>query len=101
MKDVGQKRFGDWWREFGCEIPEESWVQYSRKNFRNRLGEIDIIVEYEGHPVICEVKSRSSGKIDPSLFVILAKRTKHRKLYEVSITRHPNRLIMQPRFDVI
>ena len=71
------------------------------RNFRHRLGKIDIVAEYEGHLVICEVKSRSSGKIDPSLFVILAKRTKHRKLYEVSITRHPNKLIMQPRFDVI
>ena len=47
------------------------------RNIRHRLGEIDIVAEYEGHPIICEVKSRSSGKIDPSLFVILAKRTKH------------------------
>ena len=71
------------------------------RNFRHRLGEIDIVAEYEGHLVICEAKSRSSGKIVPSLFVILEKRTKHRKLYKVSITQHPNKLIMQPRFDVI
>ena len=70
------------------------------KNFRHRLGEIDIVSEYEGHLVICEVKSRSSGKIDPSLSVTLAKHTKLRKLYEVSITRHPNKLRMHPRFDV-
>ena len=71
------------------------------RNFRHRLGEIDIVAEYEGHLVICEVKSRSSGKIDPSLSVTLAKRTKLRKLYEVFITRHPNKLKIQPRFDVI
>ena len=71
------------------------------RNFRNRLSEIDIVDEYEGHLIICEVKSRSSGKIDPSLSVTLAKRTKLRKLYEVFITRHPNKLKMQPRFDVI
>ena len=35
------------------------------RNFRHRLGEIDILAEYEGHLVICEVKSRSSGKIHP------------------------------------
>jgi len=46
------------------------------RNFRHRLGEIDIVAEYEGHLVICEEKSRSSGKIDPSLPVTLAKRTK-------------------------
>ena len=31
------------------------------RNFRHRLGEIDIVAEYEGHLVICEVKSCSSG----------------------------------------
>jgi Holliday junction resolvase-like predicted endonuclease len=50
---------------------------------------------------VCEVKSSSNDKIDPSLSVTLAKRTKLRKLYEVFITRHPNKVKMQPRFDVI
>ena len=68
------------------------------RNFRHRLGEIDIVAEYEGHLVIYEVKSRSSSKIDPSLSVTLAKRTKLRKLYEVFITKHPNKLKMKPRF---
>ncbi len=71
------------------------------RNFRHRLGEIDIVAEYKDHLVICEVKSRSSGKIDPSLSVTLAKRTKLRKLYEVFITRYPSKLRLQPRFDVI
>ena len=68
------------------------------RNFRYRLGEIDIVAEYEGHLVICEVKSRSSGKTDPSLSATLAKRIKLRKLYEVFVTRHPNKLKMRPRF---
>ena len=68
------------------------------RNFRYRLGEIDIVAVHKGHLAICEVKSRSSGKIDPSLSVTLAKRTKLRKLYEVFATRHPNKLKMKPRF---
>ena len=79
-------------RVSGYSIPE--------KSFRNRLGEIDIVAKYQDHLVICGVKSRSSGKIDSSLSVTLAERTKFRKLYEVSITRHPNKLRMHPRFDV-
>ena len=71
------------------------------RNFRYRLGEIDIVAEYEGRLVICEVKSRSSGKLDLPLSINLAKRTKLRKFYEVFITGHPNKLRMQPRFDVI
>ena len=71
------------------------------RNFRYRLGEIDIVAEYEGHLVICEVKSRSSGKTDPSLSATLAKRTKLRRLCEVFIAEHPNKLKMQPCFDVI
>ncbi len=51
--------------------------------------------------MICEVKSRSSSKIDASFSVTLAKRTKLRKLYEVFITNYPSKLKMQPRFDVI
>ncbi|MDG2198468.1 MAG: YraN family protein [SAR324 cluster bacterium] len=71
------------------------------RNFRHRLGEIDIVADYEGYLVVCEVKFRSSGKIDPSFSVTLAKRTKLRKLYEVFINRYPGKLRMQPRFDVI
>ena len=52
-----------------------------KRNFRHRLGKIDIVAEYEGHLAICEVKSRSSSKIDPYLSVTLAKHTKFRKLY--------------------
>ena len=78
-------------------------LKYSilERNFRHRLGETDIVAEYESHLVIYEVKSRSSGKIDPSLSVTLAKSTNLRQLYEVFITRHPNKLRMQPRFEVI
>ena len=78
-------------------------LRYSipERNFGHHLGEIDIVAEYEGHLIICEVKSRSSSKIDPSLSVTLAKRIKLRKLYEVFITRHPNKLKMQTCFDVI
>ena len=78
-------------------------LEYSilERNFRHRLGEIDIVAEYKYHLVNCEVKSRSSGNIDPSLSVTLAKRTKLRKLYEVFINQHPSKLRMQPRFDVI
>ena len=67
------------------------------KNFRHRLGEIDV-AEYEGLLVVCEVKSSSKDKIDPSLSVTLANRAELRKLYEVFITRHPNKLKMKPRF---
>jgi len=67
------------------------------RNFRHRLGEIDV-AEYEGLLVVYGVKPSSNDKIDPSLSVTLAKRTKLRKLYEVFITGHPNKLKMKPRF---
>ena len=54
------------------------------EKLQTRLGEIDIVAEYEGHLVIFD-KISFSGKIDPSLSVTLAKRTKLRKLYEVFI----------------
>ena len=100
MIDVCQERFGDSWREFGCEIFGESIVCYFVKNFRHRLDEIDIAAEYEGHLVICEAKSRSGSEIDLTRSVTLVKRTKLRKLYEVFITRHPNKLRMHPRFNL-
>ena len=70
------------------------------RNFRHRLGEIDV-AEYKGLLVVCEVKSSSNDKIDPSLSVTLAKRTKLRRFCEVFIAEHPNKLKMQPCFDVI
>ena len=71
------------------------------RNFRHRLGEIDIVAEYEGHLVICEVKSRSSGKIDPSLFGYSGEAHQTQKTLRSIHYRHPNKLKMQPRFDVI
>ena len=88
----GENLAAKYLESLGCIILE--------RDFRHRLGEIDIVAEYEGHLVICEAKSRSSSEINLTRSVTLVKRTKLRKLYEVFITRHPNKLRMHPRFDV-
>ena len=70
------------------------------RNFRCRLGEIDIIARDGEHLVFCEVKTRREGGLHPFLSVTQRKQRKLRQLGVYYLSRH--RLEhLQTRFDVI
>lgn len=70
------------------------------RNFRCRLGEIDIIAENQKYLVFVEVKTRARGSmLLPREAVDAKKRARIIKAAEMYLVIHGVRL--QPRFDVI
>ncbi len=70
------------------------------RNFRCRLGEIDIIARKENFIVFVEVKLRKSFRYGTAReYVTLSKQRKIILAAEFWLAGHPTRL--QPRFDVV
>lgn len=71
------------------------------RNFRCKIGEIDLIASKDGFLVFIEVKTRTADSgMHPSLSVTGRKQEKVRRVGEYYQARNPG-LVQQPRFDVI
>ncbi len=63
--------------QIACDFLQESGYRIVERNHRSRLGELDIIAEYEEFIVFCEVKTRrGTGGPHPSLSVTAKKNCK-------------------------
>jgi len=81
---------------------EEKGIQILEKNFRSRMGEIDIVALDEGTIVFAEVKAWSSYGIDALEHAIDSR--KQHKIIETSkyfLSLHREYRYMAIRFDVI
>ena len=83
-----------------CEHLARQGLTVLERNFRCRLGEIDIIAQDGEHLVFCEVKTRRESGLHPFLSVTQRKQRKLRQLGLYYLSRH--RLEhLQTRVDVI
>ncbi|MBU3917445.1 YraN family protein [bacterium] len=91
---LGESIAADFLKEKGYFIRE--------KNFRCKIGEIDLIADRNEYLVFVEVKSRYAGKmnISPLISMTKAKCKKLRILGELYLVQK-KLLKRQPRFDVI
>ena len=72
-----------------------------QRNFRCKIGEIDIVAETDEFLVFVEVKARSArSKVSPLISITSRKRNKLRKLAEFYILKY-KMYQKQPRLDVI
>ncbi len=79
---------------------ERNGYKIAEKNFRCPLGEIDLIATRGEFLVFIEVKTRTwGGPLHPSLSVNARKQAKVRQVGEFYCSQQ--RVILQPRFDVI
>lgn len=83
-----------------CEHLAQQGLTVLERNFRCRLGEIDIIARDGEHLVFCEVKTRREGGPHPFLSVTQRKQRKLRQLGAYYLSRH-HLEHLQPRFDAI
>lgn len=80
---------------------EANGYRIQERNYRCRVGEIDLIATTEAFLVFVEVKTRRAGNpLHPSLSVNARKQTKVRQVGEHYRSHHPE-VPLQPRFDVI
>ncbi|HUZ08909.1 MAG TPA: YraN family protein [Acidimicrobiales bacterium] len=90
---VGEGLAAEWYRARGFEVLDRNW--------RCRLGEIDLVCRSGDLLVICEVKSRSSDSFGaPVEAVTLAKRRRLRRLGTRWLAEHRVRCD-RVRFDVV
>ncbi|MBC8259219.1 MAG: YraN family protein [SAR324 cluster bacterium] len=87
--------------QIACDFMQEQGYRIVERNHRSRLGELDLIADYQEFLVFCEVKTRRGTKgPHPSLSVTAKKINKLRQLGEQYLIRM-HLTHMQPRFDVI
>ncbi|MDH4225909.1 MAG: YraN family protein [Deltaproteobacteria bacterium] len=97
----GKKQTGDRGEALAAVWLESKGYRLLERNFRCRLGEIDLVAAQGEYVVFVEVKSRMADTpLHPSLSVTRAKQARLRRLgefYCLTVLKAPR----QPRFDVI
>lgn len=82
-------------------VLEASGYRILHRNYRVRGGELDIVAEYEGALVFCEVKTRTSATFGlPEEAITVTKRRRLRRLALEYLQREGQRA-KTLRFDVI
>ena len=85
------KRLGQWGEEIAAKYLLDRGYKILDRNYRNTIGEIDIIGEKEGILVFVEVKTRNSIHADnflPEQSITPQKQAKLRKLGEMYMSKH-------------
>lgn len=95
----GARTLGRWGEDKVAEdLLRRGWTVVER-NYRCRMGEIDIIAEDDRYLVFVEVKLRKNGQYGAACeAVTLAKQRRLRTTAEYYLLSHPTQI--QPRFDV-
>ncbi len=95
----GARALGQWGEDRTAEWLQARGWRIVTRNFRCRMGEIDIIAENGRYLAFVEVKLRKDGSYGAACeAVTLSKRRKLRVTAEYYLMGHPTQL--QPRFDV-
>ena len=87
--------------EITCDFLKELGYSIVERNYRSRIGEIDIVSEHREYLVFGEVKTRRNRTgLHPSLLVNAKRIEKLRMLGEHYLSQK-HLMHLQPRFDVI
>lgn len=96
----GARTLGQWGEAQAAEYLRQQGWHIVAKNFRCRMGEIDLVAENGKYLAFVEVKLRKDGQHGSACeAVTLSKQRKLRTTAEYYLLCHPTRL--QPRFDVV
>jgi len=95
-----KKPIGDAGEDFAAAQLEAHGFRVIARNFRTRMGEVDIIARDARYLVFVEVKARKAGSmVAAEEAVDYHKQRRLRAAAEYYLAGHPNEL--QPRFDVM
>lgn len=96
---AGARALGQWGEEQAAQwLTQRGW-RILAKNFRCRMGEIDLVAENGTYLAFVEVKLRKDDRFGSACEAVTpAKQRRLRVAAEYYLMRHPTEL--QPRFDV-
>lgn len=90
---------GQWGEQLVAKyLQKQGWIVVAR-NFRCRMGELDIVAKNEQYIIFVEVKLRKNDRFGSACEAVTpAKQHKLRIAAELYLAVHPT--LLQPRFDV-
>ena len=71
------------------------------RNFRTRIGEIDIIAKHKGRIVFVEVKTRRSGRYGDPKFAVTARKQRKISMVALEYLKKHHSMQTSARFDVV
>ena len=93
---------GAWGEDLAVEALTKKGYRILARNFRCRMGEVDVIAEKDRILAFVEVKLRKNSRYGtPREFVTPAKQRKLRLTASFWLAGHLSAAELQPRFDVI
>ena len=94
------RRLGQWGEQLVAEhLRRQGWTVVTR-NFRCRMGELDIVAKNEQYIIFVEVKLRKDDRFGSACEAVTpSKQRKLRITAQFYLVSHPTQL--QPRFDVV
>ncbi|MGB9779283.1 YraN family protein [Caldanaerobacter sp.] len=98
---MNKKAIGSQGEKIAAQYLQKKGYKILEKNFKCKIGEIDLIALYKGQIIFVEVKTRTSMNFGiPSEAVNFSKQQKILKIAQVymSISNYKH---FQPRFDII
>lgn len=94
------KLLGRWGEDLAAACLEQKKYNIIGRNYRTRMGEIDLIAQNRQYVVFAEVKLRKSSRFAQAReFVTAAKQERLRITAQLWLAENKTKL--QPRFDVI
>ena len=94
------RRLGQWGEQLVAEhLQGQGWTVVAR-NFRCRMGELDIVAKNDQYIIFVEVKLRKDDRFGSACEAVTpSKQRKLRTTAQFYLVSHPTQL--QPRFDVV
>ena len=100
MKNRRQK-FGEQGEALAVRSLKKAGYKIIETNYRNRLGEIDIIAKEKGTLVFVEVKSRTSVQFGSPKWAVTPKKQKKISMVALSYLKATDQSTARARFDVV
>ncbi len=97
-----KSELGAWGEEMAAQLLRDKGYRITERNFRCRMGEIDLIARKENWIVFVEVKLRKNCLYGAAReFVTISKQQKILVTASFYLAGHPGTRELQPRFDVV
>lgn len=96
-----RKELGNLGEDTAADYLAEQGYDILYRNFRCRIGEIDLVVAKEEFLVFVEVKTRKNDQVNPLISITQRKQKKLLDLARYFLAYEWKKEMKQPRFDVI
>ena len=100
MKTMDNREFGALGEKLAARFLKKQKYKILTKNYKNKLGEIDIIALDSEYIVFAEVKTRSADPLISGMYAVNAKKREH--IFRVASSYlAETKCTLRPRFDII